>query len=330
MSGKIQLDFAPVPMSRIYPNEPLCTDVYIKVADKYIKFRHKGDEIDGARYNSLIAKSLTHLHIDIGKIPIFLKWLEETKEKSIANMTKKVGEEHRDLVVKREEISELICEVFADEVLTSSKIEFLQEKAQEFIDFALENKTNQMVFSKLTKFNASIADHSVNVANVSIFLGLILGHSHRSVLENLYMGALFHDYGKAKIPVDVLDNSSSSRYSQAIQDHPAKGCAALKGFESVSRPVFDIVIQHHEQHNGKGYPLNLAGDEIYGLSKVVALANAFDNVCQENAKRPEKEMYKAAIKVIEYDRGRRFDPETVPRVVEALKLSYAEYWRDDE
>ena len=39
-------------------------------------------------------------------------------------------------------------------------------------------------------------------------------------------------------------------------------------------------------------------------------------------------MYKAAIRVIEHDRGRRFNPNMIDRVVDALKLAYGNYYRE--
>ncbi len=40
--------------------------------------------------------------------------------------------------------------------------------------------------------------------------------------------------------------------------------------------VLPVVLHHHEQWDGKGYPQGLAGEEIPLLARIVAVADAFD------------------------------------------------------
>jgi len=167
----------------------------------------------------------------------------------------------------------------------------------------------------------------MNVANLSLFLAMTVGHGHQHVLENLYLGALFHDYGKAKIPPQILENPSSVSYAQAISDHPEKGYEMLKKSKEIPKQALTIVLEHHEQFAGAGYPKGLTGDQIYGLSKIVTIANVFDNVAMENRRTP-KTMYRAAIKVLEYDKGKQFDPEIMPRIIDSLKLSFGNFVRN--
>ncbi len=321
-------DYSPVPIAQVKPDHPLCVDIYLQIGEKFLKFKHQGDEIPGDKYNELIARNLKHIFIDTGHISEFATWMKKAKAKSIDQMVDKVGEKNRDLAEAREAMSEAVYEVYAEEELSTETVELLQKQAEELIAKVSKNKPTAQILAMLTKQNSSVADHSVNVANISVFLAMVMGNNHHAVLENIYMGALFHDYGKAKIPPDVLNNTSGNKYSQAIQDHPIKGAASLKKLKGINKPVLDIVIQHHEQANGKGFPLSLKGDEIYGLAKIVSIANVFDNTCLENSKKDESEMYKSAIKVIEYDNGRRFDPALLPRVVDALKLVYGNFYRE--
>ena len=48
---------------------------------------------------------------------------------------------------------------------------------------------------------------------------------------------------------------------------------------------------------------------------------------QENIKRPESDRYNMAIKSIEYDKGKKFDPNILDRVADALKLAFGGYYR---
>ena len=167
-----------------------------------------------------------------------------------------------------------------------------------------------------------MANHSINVANVSVYLAMALGYSHHDLLENIYLGALFHDYGKAKIPSFLLENKNSVAYKQAMNKHPSEGAKIAASSNKLHNQALSIVLQHHEQWDGKGYPKALKGDDIYKPAQIVAMANIFDNIVEENKKKP-KEMYKKAIKVIEYDKGKMFNPALIERVVEALNIVYS-------
>ena len=76
-------EFAPVPISKIKPNEALITDIYLKVNSKFIKFKHQGDDIPGEKYQEFLAKSLKEVFIHIEQVPTFITWLASIKEKSI-------------------------------------------------------------------------------------------------------------------------------------------------------------------------------------------------------------------------------------------------------
>jgi putative nucleotidyltransferase with HDIG domain len=258
---------------------------------------------------------------------LFLEQVLVQKQETIETIVAEVGEENRDIVVKHEELKEKVYEVFLDEVLSNETVDILKTQVNDFIETVKNKNPTADVFAKISSLNNTIAEHSMNVANLSIFFGLVTGQNHPHVLENLYMGALFHDYGKAKIPASVLEKPNSVAYDRAIQEHPEAGVEILKKIPAINKQILTIVFEHHEQYGGVGFPRGMTGDVIYGLTKIVSIANVFDNVCMEN-RRNKASMYKTAIKVLEYDKGKQFDPLLLPRIIDALKLGYGNYVRE--
>jgi HD-GYP domain-containing protein (c-di-GMP phosphodiesterase class II) len=260
------------------------------------------------------------------ELEAFMEWLKSKRQESVDEMVEEVGEEHRELVEKREDIRERVFDTFTDMEMDSGVAEILQSQVKEFIEEVKEIDLSKAVLAKMVKHNSSIADHALNTANVAIYMAMVLGHGNYQVLEDIYMGALFHDYAKLKIDPKVLENKSNNRYNQAIQDHPRKGSVAVKKLDNIREPVIKIVEQHHEQFNGNGYPNGLKEDEIFGPAMIVSMANIFDNTVVENKNKPKKEKYRMAIKVLEYDKGKQFDPDMIEKVITALKLAYGEYY----
>lgn len=46
--------------------------------------------------------------------------------------------------------------------------------------------------------------------------------------------------------------------------------------------VLDIVGDHHERQDGKGYPKGIKGNLIYDLANIVSIANFFDHKVGES------------------------------------------------
>lgn len=123
--------------------------------------------------------------------------------------------------------------------------------------------------------------HSVNVAVLSLILGKALNYN-KIELHNLCLGALLHDIGKTLIPPEILWKTSELKSGEKniVKKHPARGYEFLRGNVDISAHVRIAVLQHHEQIDGKGYPKGKSKN-INKLAKVIAIANAYDNLTSD-------------------------------------------------
>jgi HD-GYP domain-containing protein (c-di-GMP phosphodiesterase class II) len=319
--------YVPVPVGKLHADKKLVAPIFLKIHEKFIKLKNSEDELESEKLDYFIQQNLKHVFIKMNDLAPFMDWIKDVGEKAVNEIVAEVGEDHRSLVEKSVQIREKVFDTFTDMEMDSGIAEILQSQVKEFIEEAKELKTSKSVLVKMLKHNSSIADHSLNTANVAVFMAMVLGHGNYQVLEDIYMGSLFHDYAKLKISPEVLENQKNQKYNQAIQDHPRKGAVAVSKLESVRESVARITEQHHECFNGSGFPKGLKGDEIFGLASIVSMANIFDNVVVENKNKSKKEKYRSAIKVIEYDKGKQFCPEMAEKVVTALKLAYGEFYQ---
>ncbi len=320
-------DFVGIPLAKIPCNQELAADVFIKINEKFIKFKPQHDVIPEDKYNYFISMNVKELFVSKAHAEVFLGLVEAQKQEEIEAVVLEVGEENRPIVTQLADIKETVYDAFLDEELSNETVDILKKQVEEFISTVKEKNPSADIFAKISSMNNTIAEHSMNVANLSLLFGMATGQVHHIVLENLYMGALFHDYGKAKIPASIMEKPKSVAYEKAITNHPEAGVEMLKKNPDINKQVLTIVAEHHEQHGGVGYPKGMTGDTIYGLTKIVSIANIFDNACMEN-RRNKATMYKTAIKLIEYDKGKQFDPALVPRILDALKLGYGNYSRE--
>ncbi len=128
--------------------------------------------------------------------------------------------------------------------------------------------------------------HSANVCVLSVITGISLGYD-KERLKQLALGAILHDIGKVKIPLEILNKPSSLTPDEydAIKKHSNYGYEILKRSVELSTYASYIALTHHERHNGSGYPMGLKSDEIHEFSRIVAIADVYDAMTSDRVYR---------------------------------------------
>ena len=118
--------------------------------------------------------------------------------------------------------------------------------------------------------------HCLLVTGVAVDFGLSLGLSQAD-MERLHTAAMFHDIGKAAIPLSILDKPGrlDTEERTLIERHPLAGYEALKGSAGISREVLDAVRHHHEYLDGSGYPDALSGHSISDTVRLLTICDIF-------------------------------------------------------
>jgi putative nucleotidyltransferase with HDIG domain len=124
-----------------------------------------------------------------------------------------------------------------------------------------------------------VALHAMNVGVISLLMGRVFGLAADDMLD-LGVGALLHDVGKADLPERLRFSAEHFTPSeqQYYEEHVAHGVAA--GRRMGLRPGALLVIgQHHEHADGSGFPLGIGSDRLTVASRIVALVDRYDNLC---------------------------------------------------
>lgn len=121
--------------------------------------------------------------------------------------------------------------------------------------------------------------HSLNVTVLSMMLGRQLGLDAEAS-HMLGMGALLHDIGKLELPSKVLLKPPplTRPEQQLLEMHTLYGKRMGEKL-MLDDDVLRIIYEHHEHCDGSGYPQQLREASIGRLSRIVCIANHFDNLC---------------------------------------------------
>jgi len=120
------------------------------------------------------------------------------------------------------------------------------------------------------------AGHSAAVAIYSRDIAERMGLPPE-VQEQAYLCGLVHDIGKIGLAAGLLEKPGALTLDERrqMQEHSAIGERILRQVDSYS-DIATIVRHHHERMDGEGYPDGLRGDEIPSLSRIIAVADAYN------------------------------------------------------
>lgn len=123
------------------------------------------------------------------------------------------------------------------------------------------------------------ADHAMNVAVLSLLLGQTFGLA-RSEMLDLGVGSLMHDIGKVDLPESVrhFDAGFAPGETLAYEEHVAHGVRHARSM-GLSAGAQIVIAQHHEMADGSGFPMRLNSERITAASRIVAMVNRYDNLC---------------------------------------------------
>jgi putative nucleotidyltransferase with HDIG domain len=118
--------------------------------------------------------------------------------------------------------------------------------------------------------------HCLLVTGIAVDFGLSLGLAQADI-ERLYSAAIFHDIGKAAIPLEILDKPGQLDAAERaiIETHPAIGYDALKHNDNISAEILDGIRHHHEYLDGSGYPDGLCAESISDVVRILTISDIF-------------------------------------------------------
>jgi len=99
----------------------------------------------------------------------------------------------------------------------------------------------------------------------------------RDVCDRAYLCGLVHDIGKVGLPASLLGKEGPLTLEErrTMQDHSAIGERILREVDAYD-DVATVVRHHHERIDGEGYPDGIDGESIPLLSRIIAVADAYN------------------------------------------------------
>jgi putative nucleotidyltransferase with HDIG domain len=170
------------------------------------------------------------------------------------------------------------------------------------------------------------AGHSAAVATYALDIAKRLGLSAQEQ-QLSHLCGLVHDIGKVGLPAGLLEKPGplTPEERRLMEEHPVIGERILANVDDYDE-IAQIVRHHHERVDGEGYPDRLAAQDIPLISRIIAVADAYDAMISD---RPYRDAMPSDVARLRIARavGKQFDT-TVVAAFEAILADAPETYRD--
>lgn len=206
----------------------------------------------------------------------------------------------------------------------SASVKKVKRAVQSIVDQVLKNEVSLMGLTTIRDYDEYTFTHSVNVCIFSVSIGKRLGLS-KLQLYDLGLAALFHDVGKSRVPLEVLNKEGALTDEEwrIIQAHPWLGVLTLfglRGYGEIPYRQMIAAFEHHMKIDLTGYPKTLRPRQLSVFSKIVAVADAFDAATSRRVYQTVPLQPDQILKEMWENPRRGFDPVLVKALINLLGI----------
>ncbi|MBT4485721.1 MAG: HD domain-containing protein [Candidatus Latescibacteria bacterium] len=251
-----------------------------------------GYRISSIIKEKLVEKGYTHIYImeegtdEVIPEDIISDEIRLQAKAKISDKVKKIEDAFKFCDISRTKALDLLENGYLKNInITYDFRNLIEEIMKDISDVGSKFLNTVMIKSKDSYF----VDHAIN----STVLSIIIGKKYKFIkpeLSTLALGTFLHDIGK--IIIDRLKKDDEDNEDKLYKEHPTFGYLLLKNDSNVSPMVSQIVNQHHESQDGRGFPIGLKGQNlppvkndqgrkkglIFRLAEICSVANAYDNL----------------------------------------------------
>lgn len=302
-------------IEKLIDNSKTDFDLYISLNDHLILYSGHGYRWDWQELNNLVRAGYKYLYVrneDSAKVKMY---------ESLACLPKvDVEQAPHDRIRSIHDIGAKFTQCIYEGELTPYCVEKAVELSSSLVACIMEGPGCIRFIRDLANHDYYTYFHSVRVAAYATAICLRMGETKEKRLQDIALGALFHDIGKSRIPTKIINKQGplTEIEWQEMRTHPEMGHGALRNYLS-SHVALEIIVHHHEKRNGHGYPHALDQRGLLPEVQVATLADIFDALTSSRSYQARRTRFEA----LDFIKNRLLVEEVCPEAFKALVMCLA-------
>ena len=202
----------------------------------------------------------------------------------------------------------------------SIALDTFEPLVEQMTESILRNSGALISLGQLKDVDDYTFQHCVSVSTLMIALCRQLGLDADATRE-AGLGALLHDVGKMKTPLEVLNKPGKFTDEEfaIMKRHPEDGHAMLVDTPGIGEVPLLITLHHHERIDGSGYPHKLAAQTIPYSAQMAAIVDVYDAISSDRCYHKGMPPPEAVRKIFEWSKF-HFNLELVQAFVRCIGI----------
>ncbi len=218
-------------------------------------------------------------------------------------------------------VKELMEGVKSQRMLNTRKAKRLMQSA---VNAIIQDEATLLGLANIKNYDDYTFNHSVNVAIYAIALGQRVGIPKR-YLSYLGMAGLFHDIGKTRIPIEILNKEGKLTPEEwsLMKLHSLMGAEIIMGMKEwgeLSARLISGAFEHHLRYDLTGYPKLTRKKRVSLFGRIIALADFYDALVRPRVYNRYPYVSEKILGFMLERSGKDFDPTLVKIFVNMLGI----------
>lgn len=323
--SKAEAPYVPVHVQIFMPGERLTFPAYVKVLTggpekiRFLPYFAAGEILQASWLQTLKEAGITRLYVHEEQLDQVLAYLNN-------HLFLVSGEEQpsrKNFILFREHLHASLYRAFSQPHL-GKNIQEARKSLENILGFLQLKGVPWQILWELLYRDYSLYNHCVNVALLGLAFLLFL-KAPRNECLNLGLAGLFHDVGLTCLDVELVNKNDplSPEERQVLEQHPLLGYRLLKPHVAIPVTTLRLILEHHENADGSGYPQGLPLERQHPHTRIIFLLECYDAMTNYRPYRPAHSPF-AALKRLQELRGSRgpaCEPHILRKFIEFLALA---------
>jgi HD-GYP domain-containing protein (c-di-GMP phosphodiesterase class II) len=278
--------YAPLPLESVRMGEAVPFDLYLKMKPKesaeakIVRCCGAGDIFQSDWYGKLEKLKIQWLYFALADVDQVFQYLQKNLEGLLQD------EQHSE-VVKAKCVCDMtqvwVMRFFtAEQSRTGDQITLALSLVDGLMEAVKHVNFNSLMLLELRKQNFYIYSHSVSCCLLGLAFANYLGWPAKKA-RSFGLGALIHDIGFTRLPRELLEKREKLTEDDIarMQRHPIEGFRMLQSFAHIPWEALQMVLRHHENGDGSGYPEGLKLNAIHPWARVMRIIDSYEELTGE-------------------------------------------------
>lgn len=270
------LEYVSVPIDNFLKDEVFECPIFVKLSDiKYVKIANNTATLNQDQVAKLKDKSIHELYLTSKDYEARIN-KSLTQAKAISNkklLTSPGASEHIIL-----NAGKIMAEKIYHESLSRENFEMAKDYVTSSLDIISDNKRAMNLLEELNNLGDHFFSHCMGVSIYNVLLAKQLEWTSEETFKLLSLAGVYHDIGFKDIDVNIANKDLSELDDdefKSLRNHPIHGADIVSDLKYFPIELSQIILQHHENCIGEGYPFNLKKDFIYPPARIVYITDLF-------------------------------------------------------